>query len=328
MSSTSGTPWDEDTGEIDSGSDDDVALAPLAPLPTMMTVSAPEDGNMLSTLVAAARSLQRDPKRLIERAKQIGSLLGKKGFYRFPMGDGGIVEGESVHLAQALAQEWGGMLYETVIVRAEPLASGGQRVHLRSTVADMVVFVMARVDHVISTAPPPGKFAKKHDQRERWHGMQIQSASSKVERNAILDVLPKWFTEPALQAAKAVADARALGNDKDGHPRTLVQARADALESLQSRGCTKEELEKYLGQPYDLWAVPQISQLRELFVDLRRGTISIEAWRASLFDDPQQGAPRRNALGLPAANGAGVDDAALKAATEQKNEPAPAKGKS
>jgi len=327
-SSTAVTPWDEETGEVFDAGDNDAELAPLATVSNGAgTLAVPEDGTMLATLVTAARSLKRDPKQLIERAKQIGGLLGSKGFYRFPMGDGGIVEGESVHLAQALAQEWGGMLYETVIVRAEPLASGGQRVHLRSTVADMVALVVAKVDHVITTSPPPGKFAKKHDQRERWHGMQIQSAGSKVERNAILDVLPKWFTQPGFEAAKAIANARVLGKNKDGTARTLAQARAAAIESLTPMGCTKEELEKYIGQPYEMWAVPQISQLRDLYADLHRGSISIEAWRASLFDEPQTAAagPRRNALGLPASNGSGVDDAAFKAATEQKGEPEAAK---
>jgi hypothetical protein len=271
----------------------------------MSIAAAPEDAGLMGRLVAAAQGLARDQKLMITRAKQIGGLLGSSGFYRFPAG-GSTVEGPSIDMAQALAQEWGAIIYQVRIVHTESLASGGQRVHLRASVADMKSLVCAEVDQVVSTAPPPGKFAEKVDQRERWHGMQIQSAASKIVRNAILRVLPAWYVDPAFDAATAVDGKRALGG------KTLPEARKGAAEALSKFGATAEELEVFLGQPIDMWAVPQISALRQLYAALDSGAQSVEAWRAGLAAKGEStGAPRKSALGLSAPSESRPLDAAI-----------------
>ncbi len=274
---------------------------------------APDDSDMLSRMVQAARSIQRDRGQMIASAKQIGGLLGADGFYRFPMG-GTSIEGPSIDMAEALAQEWGGIVYQVRIMHASPLASGGMRIHLRASVFDLRSIVGDEVEEVVATAPPPAKFAKKDDQRERWHTMQTRSAASKVMRNAILRVLPSWYVEPALRAAMEVVSQKVIGKYS-----SLPEAREAACEALTKRGCTIGELEFYIGQPKDLWAVPQLTTLLDLHTDLRSGRTSIEAWRTDLqmradaAAVPEQG-PRKSALGLPASNGNGIHDAALKAA--------------
>lgn len=292
-----------------------------------MTFDNAGDG-LMSIIVQAAQGLDRHEDALIARAKQIGSLLGKRGFYRWTQkdkrtGKTEVIEGESVHLAQALAQEWGGIIYQTRVVHAEQLASGGRRLQLRSSVADLKKFVLKELDAYVTTSAPPGKFGRNHEQAERWHAQQLQSAGSKVERNAILDVLPKWYTGAAFEAAKATDAGQALGihpkgHPREGQPRTLAEARQGSLEFLISLGCHQVELEQYVDYAYDLWAAPQISMLRELAKLLHRGTISIEQWRASLQEANEENSvdekPRKSALGLPASNGNGVHDAALKAA--------------
>jgi hypothetical protein len=307
MTAAAKTPWDDETGEVYDGGD-----GPAQPDhqvgPTEIRDMVPEDGSVFAMIVHQARSIVRDQKKLIDAAVRIGGWLGKKGFYRFPAGNK-TVEGESVHLAQALAQEWGGIVYQTRIVRVEPLAGGTQRVHLRSSVADLVKLVCAEIDHVVTTSRPPGKYANDPEQAERWISMQTQNASSKVVRNCILDVLPKWYTNPALQAAKDMADAKALGWNKDKTPRTLAQARDAAIESLQDFGCKLEELEQHVDLPKGMWATPQIDSLRELWGDMKHGRVSVEAWRHGLNEpeptnQQQQQQPGRSRLGLPAATGA------------------------
>lgn len=284
--------WDIDTAnEAGAALDAQFADQPLA---RMGATTSPSDGGPLALMVQAAQQLQREPAKMIASAKQIGGLLGKSGFYSFPAG-GSTVEGPSIDMAQALAQQWGGIAYQVRIVEAQPLASGGQRVHLRASVADMRSLVCAEVDQVVTTAPAPGKFAQKIDQRERWNGMQVQSAASKIVRNAILRVLPAWYVEPAFAAAQAVDAGKALGG------KSLPDARAAAADALQRLGAAVPELEQYLGQPMDLWAVPQLSALRELYGQLRDHAVSLEAWRAGLQDRAAGSVtPMRNALGLPA----------------------------
>jgi len=313
--------WDDDLDTPDNGHAAELASVPVTTV-GMAEASADDPGGMIATMLHAAQHLARDPKTLIARAKQIGGLLGERGFYRFPVG-GKAVEGPSIDMAEALAQEWGGVLYRVHIVHSAPLPSGGMRLHLRAQVADMKTLVCAEVDQVIATTAPPGKFANKPEQSERWHGMQMQSAASKIVRNAILRVLPEWFVDPAFQAAKAAAAGQALNG------KTLGQARQGALDALGSMGCGQAELERFLGQPFDMWAVPQIAALKSLYRDLRDGATSIEAWRASLAEDDKpapSSVPSRSALGLPAkTDAAPVTDQMPKAESEP--EPVKAKGK-
>lgn len=313
--------WDPETGEVldesPGGAEPSVTLGTLPVVP-----SDDGAGGMLALMVRAAQSLVRDRGKLITAAKQIGGLLGASGFYRFPAG-GAQVSGPSIDLAEALAQEWGAIVYQVRIVHAEPLASGGQRVHLRASVADMRTLVCAEVDQVVSTSAPPGKFADKPEQRERWHGMQLQSAASKIVRNAILRVLPEWYVGPAFEAAVAMDSKRAL----DG--KTLPEARQAACDFLGKQfGIKVAELEQYVGQPLDMWAVPQLAQIRDLVADLRASRVSVEAWRAAL-DKSTAGnpgaaaAPTRSALGLPARTG-GSEPLDLK--EPKASEPAERKG--
>jgi hypothetical protein len=297
--------WNEEESFNSNGGSE---LAPMSNEPLAMAtgvVRGPDDGSTLALMVNAARALVRDQAKLIARAKQIGGLLGSDGFYRFPAG-GSTVQGPSIDMAQALAQEWGGIVYQVRIVSAVPLASGGQRVHLRASVADMKSLVAAEVDQIVTTSPPPGKFANKLDQVERWNGMQIQSAASKIVRNALLRVLPAWFVNAAFDAAVELDGNRALNG------KTLPEARKGASDALLALGCALQEIEAFLGQPLDMWAVPQISALRDLYKQINTGALSVEAWRVALQEkaDPTTGAPKRSALGLPTSNGGQtVDDA-------------------
>ncbi len=314
--------WDEE--EIAGAGAPGTQLA-HEPHVAMSIAATPDDsGGIMGRLVAAAQGLERDPRTLIDKARQIGGLLGSDGFYRFPAGNT-TVEGPSIDMAQALAQVWGGIVYQVRIVHTELLASGGQRVHLRATVADMRSLVVAEVDQVISTSAPPGKFANSVEQSERWHGMQTQSAASKIVRNAILRVIPDWFVKPAFVAAKTIDSDQALKG------MSLPEARKGAADAVVALGAKIEEIEQFLGSPYEMWAVPQISQLRQLYKQLKSSAQSIEAWRASLAEKgaPGNGTARKSALGLSAASSSKPVDVPTNGAGEKApvESAQPAKGK-
>jgi hypothetical protein len=261
-----------------------------------------DETSVLATMMSAAVTIERIPAEVIKRGKQIGGLLGDDGYYRFPAGkdkatgETKFIEGASIDLAQALAQAWGAITYQVRIIATESLASGGQRVHLRAIVADLKAIVAAEVDQVVSTAPPPGKFADKIEQRERWHAMQVQSAASKIVRNAILRVLPEWYVGPALREAFRIGALRATG----GKP--LTEARKLALDTFAPTGLLQPELEKFVGQPVSMWAAPQLGDLRALFRDLQDGLTSVEQVRAGLAANEQSAtAPaEKSTLGLGA----------------------------
>jgi len=280
--------WDEETNDL-AVIDEPGTLA-TAPTPALGRVA--DDTSPLALMVQAAQRITRDVPSLLAQAKQIGGLLGSGGFYRFPAGDG-TVEGASIDLAQALAQVWGGIAYQVRILHVETLSTGGRKVHLRATVTDLKTLVAAEVDQVVSTSAPPGKFARKPDQAERWHTMQTQSAASKIVRNAILRVLPAWYVDAALTAAREV-DAKSATRGL-----SLPEARAKAVEALRHLGLSAPELEAFTAQPIDLWAAPQLAQLRDLAADLKAARVSVEQVRASLKEEAAPKATTgRAALGI------------------------------
>lgn len=296
--------WDEnDSTELSPVSDTGLdAPAHIA----LGSARAPDDGTPLALMVGYAQQIQRRPAELIATAKQIGELLGKTGFYRFPMG-GQDVSGVSIDLAQALAQSWGGIAYQVRILRAEPVSGGGRRLHLRATVTDMKTLVAAEVDQVVSTSAPSQKFAAKADQAERWHSMQAQSAASKIVRNAILRVLPAWYVDAGLEASMAEDARKATGG------KALPEARREAVQHFASLGLTEADLVAFVGQPVDLWATGQLSTVRGLAKDLKTGRVSVEQVRADLAaaKAPEDAAPKgKAALGLPPARPAFVPPAA------------------
>jgi hypothetical protein len=227
------------------------------------------DSSDLAPLVDMARQIDRDETHMLARAKWLGGLMGGRAYYDFPTGGQRII-GASINLAEALAGEWGALVHEMKIVSAEPLRSGGQRVHLRARVIDLKRITIAVAESVLTTAPPPGKFAHKLDQAERWHSMQIQSAGSKVKRNAILDVLPAWFVDAAMHAAQSSDDNGVLM--KQGRKRSVAEAAADTIGAFtEHHGFSAADLEAFLGRPVDLWTVAELRGLRTLWSDLKDG---------------------------------------------------------
>jgi hypothetical protein len=284
--------WDDDGVVETTGTDITLPDARSIALPSM-----PEENGLLQMLVLGAQNLQRDPKKLIERSKQIGGLLASDAFYRFPAG-GKQIQGESIDLAEALAQEWGGVIYKVAILNVEEQRSGGRQVSLRASVADLKTLVCAEVDAFVATSAPPGKFGGSEEQKERWHSMQIQNASSKIVRNAILRVLPRWYVKPAMNAALKADAENALAG------KSLPEARQGAIGALKEFQIDVKELETMLGQPVDMWAGPQLAELRELYKNLKAGAMSVQQWRAAINSDsqpaPEAAKPAaKSSLGLP-----------------------------
>ena len=155
----------------------------------------------------------------------------------------------------------------------------------------------AEVDQVVSTSAPPGKFAKNPEQAERWHTMQTQSAASKIVRNAILRVLPSWYVDAAFVAATRVDAESATGG------KSLPDARRDAAQFMAtSFSLSRAELEAFVGQPVDLWAAPQLGQIRDLASDLKHARTSVEQVRLTLAGEAVPTKPTgKSALGLAGA---------------------------
>lgn len=230
-----------------------------------------------------AAGVVRDRAAKIKAAKAIGELMAFDALYSFPVG-GKRVEGATVWFAEALAQEWGHLLYGTRIQSVD-----GDRVLLLSVCADCVTGVVATRPAMVTLPPASGKFAKNAENTARWEAMQVQNAVSKAVRGVLLHAMPKWFVRAGEEAARAILCGAALGYHKgpDGkdnydRPKTLVEVRAECLAAFAKAGIPQKDVEAFLGGvPVELWTVSDISDLRAGFAKFKRGELSREAFRAA-----------------------------------------------
>jgi hypothetical protein len=228
-----------------------------------------------SGLIEAAQSIRRPAEQMLGTARWIGGMLAGSAFYSFPVG-GGRVEGPSIDLAEALGQAWKGIVYEVEIIEASPLTGGGQRIHLRARVVDLVNIVAVSVDQVVSTSAPPGKFGSNQEQSERWNTMQVQSAASKIVRNAILRILPSWYVDAAMAAAQNAAKDAILGG-------MTLAAKTDEMTGVFASKfrLTVDDLARWLDMPQELWTVAQLRALRDLANALLAKEITADSVRAA-----------------------------------------------
>lgn len=242
-------------------------------------------GSDYSEFVSTAIDLPaRDPRKMVDDARRVGSLLGRDAFYSWRQ-SGAQIEGPTIDLAYALAQTWGRCVTRTTIIDRDD-----NKVHLRGVFVDLQQLSIVERDYIAHIAAAPGKYAEKEDQAARWDTMQLQSASSKAVRGAILGGLPAWFVNAAMEAARDTASNRATGG------KSLPEARTAAGKLMFDEfGLTQNEAEAWLQQPMAAWAVPELEKLRRLYSDLKHGRITIETVRGELA---AESAPKASKRGL------------------------------
>lgn len=251
------------------------------------SVSEEAGAEFLSLLQAAQYAGPRDLRALAAEARRIGDLLGQRAFYAWRAG-GSDVSGASIGLAYSLSQVWGRNRTSVILVE-----ESGNRVNLRGRYVDLLTVSVTERDYLAHLSPPPGKFANNRDQSERWRVMQLQSAASKAVRGAILGGLPAWFVEVALQAARG----RVAYLATNGKP--LPEARSLAIAYLEGFGLSREDLVAFVGAPVELWAVAELSDLRDLGARLKDGTDSVESVRAALAGQSAAAPPPSKAPSAP-----------------------------
>lgn len=229
--------------------------------------SAPNEGQFpeLEFMARMAAGVERDESQMIKRAERVGEMLGQRALYSFPAG-GGRVEGPTVQLAEALATEWGYLMWSARIVDQE-----GDRVTLMAVVVDALRCTVCARPGVFTLPPAPGKFANKAAQAARWEAMQTQAAISKCIRTALLHALPDWYIEAAVEASRNHVNDKYLGG------RPIGEARTASVEAFAKFDINREQLAHHMGAPPELWTVTDIVTLRTLYQDIKSGRQSIEA---------------------------------------------------
>jgi hypothetical protein len=141
--------------------------------------------------------------------KEEAALLGESGFYSWAAG-GKRVEGPSIKLANVLARLWG-----NCAVRPEPVQDAGDAWVFTATFIDLQTgFTLGRQFRQSKRSTVAGKY-----DAERKMDIRFQVGQSKAIRNVIVNALPQWLVEGAIDAsqggvrAKFIAYIKANGED-------------------------------------------------------------------------------------------------------------------
>lgn len=261
----------------------------------------------LQYLMGMARGARRDIKQLLQAARRTGELFGADGLYRFPVG-GKNIEGPTIDLMEALAQDYGWIWKGVTIDRVE-----GKKVFMRGVVVDLINGVMTHRPYVSNMTDASKGFAKNEEGKNRWETMQLQVGFSKAMRTALEHALPHWMIREAVEAAKAASSAEIL-KDKAGKPISLAQAIEEGLAWLGSKGITKSDVETLFGSQTALWTISDARELRQLIKDLAQGVVTVAGIKAQVASATGQPAPAAPASGL--ASVAKVAEAAAPARSE------------
>lgn len=269
----------DDTRALTNEEDRDLPVSVTANLP-QVAVPAGDLGQLASLMQIAAQAPERDINRLKKEAVRIGREMKTDGYYSFPAG-GGRIEGAQVWLMEALEGVWRWTFTQVQIDRVE-----GRRVYLRARFVDLKTGVIKERPAFYTMSDPPGKFAGKSDQIDRWHSMQLGSAVSKAARSVLDHGLPSWFTETAVQAAMSAAREDLLKG------RSLDQAVKETLGYFAEQKVTQAELESLVASPVALWVDLTILELRDLARAIKEGRTTIEATFGPLRQTATAAAPK------------------------------------
>lgn len=304
-------------GQQEAVIEDDVLSGPGA-LTLIPQHGAAQGPGAMAELESIARIAQygerRSPDALMRAARAVGQRLAgfsnssgsNRALYSFPV-KGGRVEGPTVQLAEALAQEYGFLWTGVRIDRME-----GDRIFLTAMVVDVKAGTATTRPAVVSLPPAPGKFSEKADQAARWESMQMQSAISKTVRTAIIHALPAWMVESAVQGAQEYIRGDVLKGA------SLEKAADDSVVFYESKhGVPVDALEARIGSPRAMWTSADIADLRGLAARLKAGVTTV----AREFPDVQPAVaspPKHEGMAAEAAKSA----KATKGAEPAKESPA------
>jgi hypothetical protein len=238
--------------------------------PTGLTVQTHRDASSTGELASIAQSL--GPRDLVglersftEIGRRLGGQLNSQGgslaFYDWVQ-KGGRIEGASIVLMNALANEWGRIICQVHVLDYDPRT---RRAMLRARVLDLLTIRAEEVDHPCTIAPTPGKFADDPAQAQRWVTMQLRGQGSRAKRNAIEQVIPGHLTAIAMRAAKAAHAKLVLGD----HPFEKVRDQALQVLGNMDRRLTLQVLEAWLRVHHTEWTLDELGALKVLRDDLK-----------------------------------------------------------
>lgn len=236
--------------------------------------------------MAAAKRFPRDTytayNRIMQDCKR--RTLAEKSMYEFTRGNS-TVTGPSIHLAKAIARNWGNLDSGFKVLEQSARESTVMAYcwDLETNYRETKVFT---VQHVRETKK--GSYALT-DSRDIYE--TIANHAARRERSCILSVIPQDIVDAAVGQCNATLSSFP-GDGKNGKI-----TKEDAVRDIISRfyenyGVSKDMLETYIGRKAEAFTIQSVNRLRGVYTALQDGTASVEQYFDMSAAAPTQDKPQ------------------------------------
>lgn len=243
-------------------------FAVAAPRQASNAVAQSDQQRAIAEVQAAmmlARSNPRDQRSAMDRILNACTRpsLAEAAVYSYAKG-GSSVQGPSIRLAEAIAQNWGNMQFG---LRELSQANG------ESTVQTYAWDVETNTRREITFQVPHIRYTKSRgntrieDPREIYE--LVANQGSRRLRACILAVIPGDVTEAAVNQCDVTMNARAD---------TSPEAVAKLVRAFAEYGVSKDQIEKRIQRRLDAIQPAQIVSLRKVYASLKDGMSAPEEW--------------------------------------------------
>ncbi len=242
---------------------DRVGRQTVATAQQISQATAVEQARAVAEVAAAVQVAQQNP-RDISRARadmqdSCGRMaLAQRAFYRVPSRG----EGESVHLARALARIWGNIDYGVRELRRDDNAGE----------SEVLAFAWDQETNSRSSRSFINPHARmKGKERQALTDLQDiylsnQNIGARAVREAIFAVLPEWFVEEAAQLCRRTLE------HGEGIP--LDQRIENMVGKFRKIGVKVDQIEAKLEKKRGRWTAGDVASMAVLFGSIQRGDVT------------------------------------------------------
>jgi len=203
--------------------------------------------------------------------------------YRFPRGKS-LVKGPSIKLAQEAARLWGNLDISLRVISVDD-----EYIHLAATVRDLETNTVKTNEAKIKKLIQKRIYDKKGNYlRTDWtqpDDRELRELVNKnfsfLERNAVVQIIPRDITEDACEKADKIlkdVESGKIKSDKSKFIRALLAGYMDY-------GVTQDMLEAYLGHPLEEISADEAKDLRQIKHSVEDGNSKVSEY----FTAPKKG---------------------------------------
>lgn len=242
---------------------------PSVPTPSHLgQATAIEQSRAVAEVQAAIVVAQQCPRNMDRAEREMTQAcsrraLAERAFYSMPRA-GEVVSGPSIDLARELARCFGNIQYGVAELRRDDEAGFSEMQafawDVENNTRNSTIFI---VPHKLSTRRGVRHLTSMDD-------IYLNNANQGARRvrEAIFNVLPKWFTEEAQTLCHQTLSAMT--------PAQMQERANTAVANFERGGVTLDQLEARVGRPRAEWNADDVTSLGVLFQSLKRREITRE----------------------------------------------------